>query len=483
MVRLLFCIEITGLTPGLPPLCNLLLSSFFVAGTFVTTLPITGSSSGLAVGSGGGYLNEITMKLVIIGGGFAGLQLARQLNNKAGIEILLIDKLTYHQFQPLFYQVATAGLEPSNISFPLRKVFQRSKNVRIRITRVLAIHSDSQEVETDTGNHAYDALVIATGTTTNFFGNEQLAALAYPMKSTPDALLLMNRIINNYEDALDCTDDRERQRLMTIVITGAGPTGVELAGALVEMKTKILPKDYPELDFSLMQIYLLDKQDRPLHTMSAASSEDARRYLIQMGVRLTLGVAVTSYDGDTVTLDNGSSIATKTVIWAAGVKGTVPKGLQPDLMVRGNRIRVDRYHTVSGTPNVYAIGDIACMQTALYPVGHPQLASVAKSQASHLAKNLLNQLRGKPAAEYEYSHKGSMATIGRFKAVVDLPNLYLNGPLAWFAWMFLHLILLHGGKNKVQTFISWTYKFFRYDQSLRLADRYHATTREVELIQ
>lgn len=418
------------------------------------------------------------MQLIIIGGGFAGLQLARQLNNKAGVEVLLIDKLTYHQFQPLLYQVATAGLEPSNISFPLRKIFQGSKNVRIRITRVLAIHADRNEIETDTGNYGYDALVLATGTITNFFGNAQMEALAYPMKSTPEAMMLMNRIINNFEDALDIAEAAERRKLMTIVIAGAGPTGVELAGALAEMKAKILPKEYPELDFSLMTINLLDRNEKPLHVMSEASSTDARRYLEEMGVILRLGVSVKSYDGDLVLLDDGSRIETNTLIWAAGVIGTMPAGVRPELIVRGSRVRVDRHHSIMGMPNLYAIGDIACMETERYPGGHPQLASVAKSQANHLAKVISGHLTNELPAPYEYDDNGSMATIGRHKAVVDLPKMHLNGAIAWYIWMFLHLVLLHGGKNKIMTFISWTYKFFSFDQSLRIADRYFTITRK-----
>ncbi|WP_374163143.1 NAD(P)/FAD-dependent oxidoreductase [Arcticibacter sp. MXS-1] len=416
------------------------------------------------------------MKVIIIGAGFAGLDLAQKLNNREGIEVLLIDKVTYHQFQPLFYQVATSALEPSSISFPIRKVFQRSRNIRIRITRVQAIRRAQNIVETDTGSYPYDVLVIATGADTNYFGNEKLASLALPMKSTLEAVKLKNRIINNFEDALEVADPMERKKYLTIVIAGAGPTGVELAGAISEMRKNMLPKDYPELDFRMMDIYLLDGLEKPLFNMSPQSSGDASQYLNELGIIQKMKTIVKDYDGENVMLADGGVIKSKTLIWAAGVKGNVPAGIEPELVIKG-RIRVDRFNKVIGTPNIYAIGDIATMETPLYPKGHPQLASVAKSQGKFLGRNLIRYTMGEPMEEYEFENKGSMATIARGRGVVDMEKpfkMHLNGVLAWMTWMLLHASLLHGGKNRVIVFVNWLYKLFSFDQTLRLAERYYS---------
>lgn len=412
-------------------------------------------------------------RVIIIGGGFAGLQCARKLNNVEGIDVLLLDKLSYHQFQPLFYQVATAGLEASNISFPLRKVFHHSKNVRIRITEVLQVLTDKKEVVTDIGTFYYDKLILATGTTTNFFGNEKLEALCLPMKSTLEATIMMNVVINNFEDALDIKDDAEQSVTMSVAIVGGGPTGVELAGALAEMRTKVLPKDYPDLNLRLMHIYLIDRGEQPLSKMSEKSSRDAKKYLESMGVELKMNTGVKSFDGRKVLMDNGETLELNTVIWAAGVIGKLPPGLNPESIVHANRLSVNRYNEVSGAKDVYAIGDIAYMTTPLYPEGHPQLASVAGDQGEHLARNLIKAHKGEPLQEFEFTDKGTMATIGKRKAVVDLakPKLYINGRLAWLIWMFLHLMLILGVKNKIQIFINWAYKYFTSDQSLRLVQR------------
>jgi len=415
------------------------------------------------------------MKVIIIGAGFAGLDLARKLNNKEGIEVLLIDKLTYHQFQPLFYQVATSALEPSSISFPIRKVFQKSRNIRIRISEVKAIHSERNEVETDTGTYHYDALVIATGATTNYFGNDKIASKALPMKSTLEAVKLKNRLINNFEDALDIKDPVSRRKYLTVVIAGAGPTGVELAGALSEMRKNMLPKDYPELDFRMMDIYLLDGLDRPLFNMSAESSADARKYLDQLGIIQMMNTIVKDYDGENVLLADGNVIPSRTLIWAAGVKGSVPPGIGPDVVIKG-RIKVDRFNKVFNTRNIYAIGDIATMETPLYPKGHPQLASVAKAQGKHLAENLIRFSKAESMTEFEFQNKGTMATIARVMGVVDIEKpikTHLNGVLAWITWMLLHASLLYGGKNRIIVFINWLYKLFSLDQTLRLAERHH----------
>ncbi|MCC6372343.1 MAG: NAD(P)/FAD-dependent oxidoreductase [Bacteroidia bacterium] len=405
-------------------------------------------------------------KLLIIGAGFAGLRLARKLS-KSNFEIWLIDKNNYHQFQPLFYQVATSGLEPSAISFPLRKVFQNQKNVHIRCAEVQSINTTEQKVTTSIGSLPYDYLVIATGATTNFFGNQLVEQNALPMKSVGEALYLRNRILQNFEDAL-IADNDTRKALLNVVIVGGGPTGVEVSGALAEMKKNILPKDYPEIDFSQMNIYLVEAGPKTLGNMSEASSLKSREYLLKLGVDVMTSVNVTSYDGTTVSLSNGQNIVAKTLIWAAGVKGNVVEGLPASNIVRGNRISVNRHNQVMGLNNVFAIGDIASMSTAKYPNGHPQVATVANEQADLLAANLLLMANGKLPKEYEYSDKGSMATVGRHLAVVDLPNFKFQGFLAWIFWMFLHLMLILGIKNKLLIFVNWMWKYFTFDQSLRL---------------
>jgi len=412
------------------------------------------------------------MKLVIIGGGFGGLQLARKLKDRAGFEITLVDKFNYHQFQPLFYQVATAGLDASNISFPLRKVFQHSNNMHIRMAKVLEIVPAENKVITDSANIDYDILVLATGATTNFFGNERIASNAFPMKSTTEALEIRHRMLQNFEEALIAPTKEEQVKLMTIVIVGGGPTGVELSGAIAEMKKYVLPKDYPELDFSLMKIYLLEGGSEVLENMSDIASTKSLKYLVDLGVTVLLKTRLTDYDGQTVVLNTGQQIEASTVIWAAGIMGNLPGGFNPDLVVRGNRLKVDRHNRVQGFENIYAVGDIASMETPLYPHGHPQVASVAIQQAKLLADNLIKIERrsAHEVEEFEYYDKGSMATVGRNLAVVDLPHpkLHFAGFFAWLIWMFLHLMLILGVKNRLFVFTNWVYNYFTHDQSLRL---------------
>jgi NADH dehydrogenase len=411
------------------------------------------------------------MKVVIVGAGFAGMRLARKLNNKAGFEVLLIDKVNYHQFQPLFYQVATAALDASNISFPLRKAFQKSRNVRIRIEEVKAIDTAKNLLTTDTEDIQYDILVMAMGADTNFFGNTKMATNAFPMKSTTEALQLRHRLIQNFEDALVAHSDASLEQLLNIVIVGGGPTGVELAGALAEMKRQVLPKDYPEIDFSRMHIYLVEGGDKTLGNMSEKSAADSQGYLEKLGVTIRLNTVVKDYDGTTATLADGSTLATNTVIWAAGIRGNVPGGIDPSLIVRGNRIKVDRHSKVEGSANVYVLGDLAYMETPKWPKGHPQVASVAIAQADTLADNLKSIERKSPKLyEFEYYDKGSMATVGRNLAVVDIPKpkLHFRGLWAWLIWMGLHLFLILGVKNRLIVFINWIYSYFTYDQSLRL---------------
>jgi NADH dehydrogenase len=410
------------------------------------------------------------MKVVIAGGGFGGLRLARKLNNRKGFEVLLIDRFNYHQFQPLFYQVATAGLDASNISFPLRKVFHNSNNVRIRIAELREIVPAENKIITDTGEINYDVLVLATGADTNFFGNKKMQQHAFPMKSTAEALQLRYRLIQNFEDAVIVKDEKELERLMNIVVVGGGPTGVELAGALAEMKKYVLPKDYPELDFTKMNIYLLEGTAKTLGTMSEKSSSQSKKYLEKLGVNVITGTLVNDYNGKDVFLNSGSVISSSTVIWAAGIKGNVPAGIDKNLIAGGDRIKTDKYCRVAGYENIYAIGDLAYMKTEKYPTGHPQVAPVAIQQATLIADNLKRGTQKKAEKEFVYFDKGTMATVGRNLAVVDIPKprLHFGGFIAWMIWMALHLMLILGVKNRFFVFCNWLYSYITYDQSLRL---------------
>jgi NADH dehydrogenase len=409
------------------------------------------------------------MKVVIVGAGFGGLKLARKLNNKPGFNVVLIDKFNYHQFQPLFYQVATAGLDASNISFPLRKIFQKSKNVRIRLAELQEVIPSQNKIITNTEEISYDELVLALGAETNFFGNTQIEENAFPMKSTVEALQLRYRLLKNFEDALTFTDKNELQRLMNIVIVGGGPTGVEISGALAEMKKYILPKEYPELDFTKMNIYLLEGSGKTLAAMSEKSSIQSKNYLERLGVKVMLNTIVKNYDGRDVLLNDGRLIPSNTVIWAAGVKGNIPNGFDKSLVARGNRIKADRHCRVIGYNNIYILGDLAYIETPKYPNGHPQLAPVAMQQADLLAENLKRQERKSTKFyEFEYFDKGVMATVGRNAAVVDIPKpkLHFGGFFAWLIWMGLHLMMILGVKNRFFVFINWLYNYFTYYQNL-----------------
>ncbi|MEO7306598.1 MAG: NAD(P)/FAD-dependent oxidoreductase [Ferruginibacter sp.] len=413
------------------------------------------------------------MKLIIIGGGFGGLRLARKLSNRSGFDITLIDKFNFHQFQPLFYQVATAGLDASNISFPLRKVFHKSKNIRFRIAAVTQILSAQNKVVTNIGEFDYDALIIATGADTNFFGNQNLMDHALPMKSTLEALQLRYRLLQNFETAINTKDEQTIQHLMNIVVVGGGPTGVELSGAIADMKRYVLPKDYPELDFTKMKIFLLEGTAKTLANMSEKSSEQSRKYLEKMGVTVLTNTLLQDYDGEKVSLQNGEIINTKIVIWAAGIKGNIPEGIDKDLIAKGNRIKTDRQCKVLGTDNIFAIGDVSYMEEPAWPNGHPQVAPVAMQMADMLANNLRSiEMKSSKLAleEFVYNDKGSMATVGRNLAVVDMPKpkLHFGGFLAWMIWMGLHLMLILGVKNRFFVFSNWLYNYFTYDQNLRL---------------
>lgn len=406
-------------------------------------------------------------RIVIVGGGFGGLKLARKLA-KSDYQIVLIDKNNYHQFQPLFYQVATAGLEPSAISFPFRKIFQKSKNVHIRVAEVTAIVPEQNQLQTTIGIVNYDELVIAIGADTNFFGSQKMMEKAIPMKSVGEALALRNTILQNYEDALSVEDMDQKRGLMNIVVVGGGATGVEVSGTLAEMKKIVLPKDYPELDFEMMQVHLLEGSGRVLNGMSEIASTKAKEYLIKLGVEVSLNARVKDYDGSSVYLEDGTSIRTNTLVWAAGVIGNKIPGLKTDCIGRANRINVNRYNLVEGYQNIYAIGDVAFMTEEKYPNGHPQVAQVAMQQGDLLAKNMKAKADGKSLTIFAYKDLGSMATIGRNKAVADLPGFKFQGFFAWLVWMFIHLMSIVGIKNRLMIFINWLWNYVTYDQSLRL---------------
>ena len=404
---------------------------------------------------------------MIIGAGFAGLKLARLLY-RHNFQVVLIDRNNYHQFQPLFYQVATSGLEPSSISFPLRKVFQKVKNVFIRIAEVEKIDPETKMLETTLGTVWYDFLVIATGATTNFFGMKSFENNSIPMKSVSEALYLRNTLLENFERAVTIRDKDEVRKLLNVVVVGGGPTGVEVCGALAEMKKYVLPKDYPELDFSHMSITLVEANEHLLHGMSQEAGEKALTYLQNLGVIVKLEHKVLNYDGDEVELEDKENFLTKTLIWAAGVKGQMPEGINTEFIVRGNRIKVNSHSQLENYKEIFAVGDIAYMETKDYPHGHPQVAQVALQQAATLSKNLLNIQNKKPLVPFVYNDKGSMATVGRNRAVVDLPRLKFGGFPAWLVWMFVHLMSIVGVKNRLVIFINWLWNYLTYDQSLRL---------------
>jgi NADH dehydrogenase len=405
-------------------------------------------------------------KVIVVGGGFAGIQLVEHLD-KDLFDVLLIDKLNHHQFQPLFYQVATSQLEPSSISFPFRKVFQNRKNLQIRMAEVKCVDPSTHTINTSIGNFGYDFLVIATGCKTNYFGNQDLAKYTYSLKTTYDAIKIRNSVLQDFEDLLSINEE-EKVYLLNIVIVGAGPTGVELAGAFAEIKRNILPKDYPLIDFKDLRIILLEGSPHTLNSMSPMARKTSEKYLRSLGVSVKTNVFVTNYDGKTVTLNNGETIKSKRMIWAAGVTGNTIEGIDKSLIVLNARIKVDRHNLINGYSNIFAIGDVACMETPRYPKGHPQVANVAINQARNLARNLKAMHKNKPLKDYEYFNKGSMATIGKNKAVVDLPFIRFQGYFAWFVWMFLHLMLILSIRNKMIVFFNWAINYFTKDTSLRL---------------
>lgn len=408
---------------------------------------------------------EIRDKIIVIGGGFAGLQFAKKLNGNRTKKLVMIDKVNHHMFQPLFYQVACGRIEPSNISFPFRKIFQRSKNIQFRMTEVKQIIPSENKIITEDHVFHYDKLVIATGCKTNFFGNQKMENLAFGMKNTQEAISIRNHVLLTFEKLI-IEKSRSDDGNWNIVIVGSGPTGVELAGAFAEMKREILPRDYPRMNFDDLEIILVSSTEKPLAVMSEESQEKSEQYLKDLGVRFISNDRVTDYDGDRVYLSSGNIIPSNNVIWAAGVTGNIIEGLTEN-SIKNNRYIVDRYNKIVGFDNIYAIGDIAYMETPKYPNGHPQVANVAINQGKNLAKNFLKKSENE-WQPYEYDDKGSMATIGKHRAVVDLPKFKFQGIFAWYFWMFLHLMLILSVRNKLAIFFNWMWSYINRDSSLRL---------------
>jgi len=410
-------------------------------------------------------------RVVIIGGGFAGIALAKKLRNK-NVQVVLLDKHNYHTFQPLLYQVATGGLEAGSIAYPIRKVIQEYKDFYFRLTSVKEIDTVNQKVIAEIGDLSYDYLVIATGSKTNYFGNKEIERNVMSMKTIPQSLNIRSLILENFEQAVLTKEQPEKDALINFVLVGAGPTGVELAGALAEMKKAILQKDYPDLDIAKMEINLVQGGDRVLNTMSEKASIAAEKFLEDLGVKIWKNVRVTNYDGRTITTNSDLTFETATVIWTAGVKGAAIAGLDASSLIQNvERIRVNHFNQVVGYDNIFAIGDIANMETDKYPQGHPMMAQPAMQQGVLLAENLVQLLNHKPMKPFEYNDKGSMATIGRNLAVVDLPHYHFSGVFAWFVWMFVHLFSLIGFKNKAVVFLNWVYNYIRFDREGRLIIR------------
>lgn len=410
-------------------------------------------------------------RIVVIGGGFGGVSFIKSLRKEA-VQVVLFDRHNYHSFQPLLYQVSSASLEPDSIAYPLRKIFRKSTDFHFRMAKVNKIDPDLKKVYSDIGELSYDYLVIATGTQTNYFGNENVQKYSMPMKTVPQALDIRSLILQNIESADITGNIEDRKQHLTFVIAGGGPTGVEMAGALAEFRKSILHHDYPYISESEMEVHLVEGGDRLLATMSEKASAGALKYLNKLGVVTHLNTLVKDYDGKTITTNTDLCFNTKTFIWAAGVTGDPVEGLKAkDLMQRGNRYKVNRFNQVEGFESVYAIGDIAYMETEKFPKGHPMVAQPAIQQGKHLGENLIRKFRNKKMKPFEYRDKGSMATVGRNKAVVDMRMTTYTGAVAWFIWMFVHLWFLIGFRNRVVTFFNWSYNYINYDRAARLIIR------------
>jgi len=410
-------------------------------------------------------------RIVVVGGGFAGISFVKGME-RADVQIVLFDRHNYHTFQPLLYQVSTAGLEPDSIAYPLRKIFRKNKDFHFRMAEVASINPQEKIIHTSVGSLSFDYLVLATGTTTNFFGNKSIEQHSMAMKNIPEALNIRSLILQNIEKADSTTNPDERKRLLNFVIAGAGPTGVELAGALAEFRKGILEHDYPTLREAEMEVHLVEGSDRVLAPMSASASRKAQKYLENLGVSVHLNSLVSDYDGQRVSCKDGGGFDTETFIWAAGVTGAPVQGFDGEaLLARSNRYRVNEFNCIHGFNALFALGDIALMETENFPKGHPQVAQPAIQQGRHLAKNLKRKLAGKNMTPFLYYDKGTMATIGRNKAVVDVKNRNFGGAFAWFLWMFVHLWFLVGFRNRVVTFFNWTYNYINYDRAARLIIR------------
>ncbi len=419
-------------------------------------------------------------RIVIIGGGFAGLQLAKNLKN-APVDILMLDKHNYHTFQPLLYQVAMGAIAADSIAFPIRRIFTHQDNFRFNLAYVETINAEKNTVSTNIGEIHYDYLVVATGSDTNFFGNKELESCVMPMKNMPEALNLRGLTLQHLEKALVTKDKEEKDALMTFVVVGGGPTGVELSGALAEMRHLILDKDYHGLSKYDMKVYLVEGKDRLLAAMSSGASIKAKQFLEGGEVKIFNSVHVESYDGLTLKIDDGTTIKTRNVFWAAGVMGEYPEGMTNATFARGSRIQVDEINRIKGYQNVFAIGDVAAIISEEYPNGHPGVAPVAMQQGKHLAKNLIHLIKNEPTEPFKYHDKGTMATIGRNKAVADIGKLHFQGFFAWLLWGLVHIMSLAGFANKASVFLTWAINYFTKNSDNRLIIRsFNRKTRTVE---
>ncbi|WP_455943892.1 NAD(P)/FAD-dependent oxidoreductase [Leyella stercorea] len=421
-------------------------------------------------------------RVVIVGGGLGGLRLAEDLYG-SGMQVVLIDKNNFHQFPPLIYQIASAGIDPSSISFPFRQIFRKRKDFYFRMAEARMVDTEKKILQTSIGKIDYDYLVLAAGATTNFFGNKNIEEWAIPMKTVPEAMGLRNALLSNFERALTCATEEERQELLNVVIVGGGATGVEIAGALAEMRRYVIPYDYPDMDSSLMHIYLIEAGDRLLAGLSQESSQKAYEFLKSMGVDIQFGKMVTDYRDHKVIMKDGTEIPTRTFLWVSGIRANAMPGIDESHMGRGFRFKVDEYNRIPGVEDVFAIGD-QCLQTsdAAYPNGHPQVAQVAIQQAKNLAKNLKLINQGADSSEFtafHYKNLGSMATIGRNKAVVEIGKFRSQGFFAWVLWLVVHLRSILGVKNKMMVLLNWLWKYVSYNDSIRMIT-YATKPREVE---